>query len=154
MLAEPIAISGKTIDPPAQTRLPAGKGTPQGSKDGVKTEKGLDLSGMTELLAKVQKKLGCKRTSLSSLSEASRLFDASLLKEVIEELGKQAGPVGRDARLSEINQTITLVDGSIVSALPSLIQASILKQTEGSGLVQCDYTLTSKWIATPPREST
>lgn len=87
-------------------------------------------------LAKVQKKLGCKRTSLSSLSEASRLFDASLLKEVIEELGKQAGPVGRDARLSEINQTITLVDGSIVSALPSLIQASVLKQTEGSGLVQ------------------
>lgn len=57
MLAEPIAISGKTIDPPAQTRLPAGKGTPQGSKDGVKTEKGLDLSGMTELLAKVQKNL-------------------------------------------------------------------------------------------------
>ncbi len=87
-------------------------------------------------LAKVKKKLGCKRTSLGSLSEASRLFDASLLKEVIQELGEQAAPVGRDARLSEIHQTITLVDGSIVSALPSLLQASILKQTEGSGLVQ------------------
>lgn len=87
-------------------------------------------------LQKVQKRLGCKRTSLGSLSESSRLFDATLLKEIIEELGEQAAPVGRDARLSQINQTITLVDGSVVSALPSLIQASLLKQTKGSGLVQ------------------
>lgn len=87
-------------------------------------------------LAKVQKKFGCKRTSLASLSESSRLFDASRLKEIIAELGEQAVPVGRDARLSDITQTITLIDGSLVSALPSLIQASILKQTEGSGLVK------------------
>ncbi len=85
---------------------------------------------------KVQKKLGCRRTSLGSLSEASRLFDAECLKEIIHELGEQAAPTGRDARLSQINQTITLVDGSIVSALPSIIQASVLKQTAGSGLVQ------------------
>jgi hypothetical protein len=87
-------------------------------------------------LEKVQKKLGCKRTSLGSLSEASRLFDASRLKEIIQALGEQAAPLGRDARLNHIHQTITLIDGSIVSALPNLIQASLLKQTEGSGLVQ------------------
>lgn len=71
-------------------------------------------------LAKVQKKLGCKRTSLGSLSEASRLFDPNRLKEIIQELGEQAAPVGRDARLSQINQTITLIDGTLVSALPNL----------------------------------
>ena len=87
-------------------------------------------------LAKVQKKLGCKRTSLGSLSEASQLFDANRLKEIIQELGEQAKPVHRDAKLKEINQTITLVDGSIVSALPSMLQASLLKETQGSGLVQ------------------
>lgn len=87
-------------------------------------------------LAKVQKKLGCKRTSLGSLSEASRLFDPNRLKEIIQELGEQAAPVGRDARLSQINQTITLIDGTLVSALPNLIQASLLKQSEGSGLVK------------------
>lgn len=87
-------------------------------------------------LEKVQKKLGCKRTSLGSISEASRLFDSHRLKEIIAELGQQAAPVGRDKRLREINQTITLIDGSVVSALPSLVQASLLKQTEGSGLVQ------------------
>lgn len=87
-------------------------------------------------LAKVQKKLGCRRASLGSLSEASRLFDAGLLKEIIQELGEQAAPVGRDARLSQISQTITLVDRSLVSAMPDLIRASVLKHTEGSGLVK------------------
>ena len=87
-------------------------------------------------LTKVQKKLGCKRAALGSLSEASRLFNADRIKEIIRELGEQAAPVGRDARLSEINQTITLIDGSLVSAMPGLIAASILKQTEGSGLVK------------------
>ena len=87
-------------------------------------------------LEKVQKKLGCKRTSLSSLSEASRVFVADRLKSIIKDLGEQAGPVGQDVRLSQIDQTITLVDGSLVSALPSMIQASLLKQSEGSGLVK------------------
>ncbi len=87
-------------------------------------------------LAKVKKRLGVSRTSLTSLSEASRVFDAGRLKKIIAELGKQAAQVACDARLSQINQTITLVDGTLVSALPSLIQASILKQTEGSGLVK------------------
>ncbi len=87
-------------------------------------------------IEKAQRTLGCKRTSLGSLCEASRLFDSDRLKAIIHELGTQATPIGRDARLSQINQTITLVDGSIVTALPSLIQASLLKQTQGSGLVQ------------------
>lgn len=86
-------------------------------------------------LAKVKKRLGCNKTSLTSLSEASRVFDANRLKAIIAELGEQASPIGKQQTLGGINQTITLVDGSLVSALPNLIQASILKQTEGSGLV-------------------
>ena len=87
-------------------------------------------------LKNVQKKLGCTYTSIGSLSEASRLFDAGRLTAIIQELGEQAAPIQRDTRLSQINQTITLIDGSVVSALPSLMQASFLKQTTGSGLVQ------------------
>jgi hypothetical protein len=87
-------------------------------------------------LAKVKKRLGLARTSLTSLSEASRVFDADRLKEIIAELGEQVGPIAPQKKLSGIDQTITLVDGSLVSALPNLIQASILKQTEGSGLVK------------------
>ena len=86
-------------------------------------------------LTKVKKRLGCNKTSLTSLSEASRLFDSDRLKAIIAELGEQANPIGKQQTLGGIHQTITLVDGSLVSALPNLIQASILKQTEGSGLV-------------------
>ena len=37
-------------------------------------------------LAKVQRKLGCPRTSLGSLSEATSVFDAQRLQQIIQEL--------------------------------------------------------------------
>jgi len=87
-------------------------------------------------LSKVKNRLDVLPTSLASLSEASRVFDAERLKEIIGELGEQATSIGPQQTLHGINQTITLVDGSLVSALPDMMQASILKRTEGSGLVK------------------
>ncbi|MCI0492653.1 MAG: IS4 family transposase [Planctomycetes bacterium] len=87
-------------------------------------------------LDKVQRKLGCPRASLGSLSEATTVFDAGRLKEIIAELGAQLKPLGRDPRLKDIDQTLTLVDGTLIAALPKLMQASWLKQTTGSGLVK------------------
>lgn len=87
-------------------------------------------------LAKVQKKLGCKRSSLGSLSEASRIFDSQRLQKIIAELGDQTHSIGNHQELRGIEQNITLVDGSLVSAMPSIVQASLLKATEGSGLVK------------------
>ena len=43
-------------------------------------------------LIKVQKRLGCGRASLGSLSEAARVFDPERLKEIIAELGGQLFP--------------------------------------------------------------
>ena len=40
-------------------------------------------------LKKVQKKLGCARASLGSLSEATSVFEADRLNEIIAELGEQ-----------------------------------------------------------------
>lgn len=87
-------------------------------------------------LDKVQRKLGCPRASLGSLSEAATVFDADRLKEIIAELGAELKPLGRDPRLKDIDQTLTLVDGTLIAALPKLMQASWLKQTTGSGLVK------------------
>jgi hypothetical protein len=87
-------------------------------------------------LEKIQKRLNLGRASLGSLSEASRVFDAELLKPIIEELGAQLQPLARDRRLAEIPQTLTLVDGTLLSALPLLVQAMFLKQQTGSGLVK------------------
>ena len=87
-------------------------------------------------LGKVQRKLGCSRASLASLSEAAGVFDAQRLKEIIAELGARLKPLRHDKRLQDIKQTLTLVDGSLVSALPSIMEASFRKRHQGSGLVK------------------
>ena len=87
-------------------------------------------------LEKVQKKLGCSRASLGSLSESATVFDSQLLLGIIAELGDELEPLGRDPRLKDIQQTITLVDGSLIAALPKLMQASVLKNETGTGMVK------------------
>ena len=38
--------------------------------------------------------------------------------------------------MKDIQQTLTLVDGSLIAALPKLMQASVLKNETGSGMVK------------------
>ena len=73
-------------------------------------------------LAKVQKLLGCERTSLGSLSEAGRVFDPQLLRDLIGELAATAVPLvsGREA---EALRGLTAVDGSLLPALPKMAWA-------------------------------
>ena len=87
-------------------------------------------------LKKVQEKLGCSRASLGSLSEATRVFNPESLKEVIAELGEQLQPMAADSRLKKIDQTITLVDGTLLSVLPQMMEASVRKLETGSGMVK------------------
>jgi len=87
-------------------------------------------------LKKVQRLLGCPRAALGSLSEAASVFDAERLKEIIGELGEQLKPLARDKRLADIRQQLTLVDSTLISALPRLMQASWQKSQTGSGMVK------------------
>jgi hypothetical protein len=87
-------------------------------------------------LKKVQKRLGCPRTSLGSLSESVSSFDPERLQEVIAELGGQLEPLGRDPRLKDIRHTAILVDATLLAALPRMAEASLLKLQSGSGLVK------------------
>jgi hypothetical protein len=93
------------------------------------------LQQATEL-EKVQKRLGCSRTALGSFSEATTVFDPERLKEIIAELGAQLQPLGRDPRLRDVPGTLTAVDGTLLSALPKLMEASCLKADTGSGLIK------------------
>jgi len=74
-------------------------------------------------LKKVQKKLGCGRASLGSLSEATDVFQPERLKEIIAELGVQLQPIARDPRLRDVQHVLTLVDGSLLKGLPLLVQS-------------------------------
>lgn len=87
-------------------------------------------------LKNVQKKLGCARASLGSLSEAATVFDPDRLKEIIGELGQQLQPLANDKRLQNIDQTITLVDGSLIAALPRIMEASFRKAQTGCGMIK------------------
>ena len=98
----------------------------------VKSLRGLQQASE---LKNVQKKLGCPRTSLGSLSESVSVFDPERLKEIIAELGDQLQPLGRDPRLKDVRDTVTLVDSTLISILPHLTEAS-LKPTNTSGLVK------------------
>ena len=87
-------------------------------------------------LAKVQKKLGCPRASLGSFSEAAGVFNPERLKAIIAELGAELQPLGRDPRLRNVPGVLTAVDGTLLSALPRMMEASFRKRATGSGLVK------------------
>jgi Transposase DDE domain len=71
---------------------------------------------------KTRKQLGIERTSLGSLSEAARIFDAESLRPIVQELAALAVPLttGREA---EALQGLTAVDGSIFAAVPRMAWA-------------------------------
>ena len=74
-------------------------------------------------LKKVQKVLGVGRASLGSLSEAARVFDADLLKGIVEELGQELRPLAHDPRLDDVGGILTLTDGTVLAALPKMVWA-------------------------------
>ncbi len=75
-------------------------------------------------LKKVQRKLGCSRASLGSLSEAASVFDPELLREIVGELIDRAPlQAERDPRLKDFAHTLTAVDGSLLKTLPQITQA-------------------------------
>ena len=76
-------------------------------------------------LRNVQRKLGCSRSSLGSLSESQRVFDPEKLREVVAELGERAKPLARDPRLKDVQQVVTLVDGTLIKGLPVLAQSAL-----------------------------
>jgi len=69
-----------------------------------------------------ERKLGLGRTSLGSLSEASRVFDAELLRQIVQELARQATPLlkGQEA---EALRGLTAVDGSIFKGVSRMAWA-------------------------------
>ena len=72
---------------------------------------------------KVKKALGIRRMSLGSMSESVRVFDPGLLREVFEDLAAQAPERPSDPRLKDLRQVLTVVDATLVPALPRMAWA-------------------------------
>jgi hypothetical protein len=100
-------------------------------------------------LRKVQRKLGCLRFSLGSLSEATEVFDPDKLQEIIVEMGKELQPVARDPRLKDVQHVVTLVDGTLLKGLPVLMQAALedsrASKTRGKSRWHTQFDL-ERWV--------
>lgn len=83
-------------------------------------------------LKQVRKKLGVKRISLGSFSESSHVFEPALLLEVIKELAGKLNAVGRDDRLSEVKHLLTIVDATLLKALPKMAAAMWADNCDGT----------------------
>jgi hypothetical protein len=83
-------------------------------------------------LRKVQKLLGCPRTSLGSLSEATDVFDPQRLEGIIGQLLAQVPQHERVGR-EQVPGVLTAVDGSVIKTLASLAQAAYLRDKNGAG---------------------
>jgi hypothetical protein len=83
-------------------------------------------------LNKVQKLVGCSRTSLGSLAEASHVFDPELLQGIVGELAGQLAPHAPDPRLQDFRHLVTLVDGTLLKALPRITEAMWLTTRTGT----------------------
>jgi hypothetical protein len=79
-------------------------------------------------LEKVQKKLGCPRTSLGALSSAARVFDPEPLQDIIAELAGRALP-RESGKEAELLRGLTAVDGSLLPALPKMAWALWVDET-------------------------
>jgi len=83
-------------------------------------------------LQKVQRLLRCRRAALGSLSESVHVFEPELLREIIAELGEQLQPLAQDPRLKDVRHTVTLVDGTLLKALPRIAEAMWLSSRTGN----------------------
>ncbi len=81
-------------------------------------------------LKKVQRKLGCKRASLGSLSESTAVFEPELLQRIIDQLGEKIKPLQNVGR-GHVAHTLTAVDGSVVKTLSTIVGAAYLKNCRG-----------------------
>lgn len=74
-------------------------------------------------LQKVQRKLGCPRASLGSLSESARVFDSALMQEIIEHLSDKLKPISGHRKLDDLPGILTAVDGTLIPALSKMTWA-------------------------------
>lgn len=81
-------------------------------------------------LRNVQRKLGCARASLGSLSEAVEVFDPDRLLAIIDGLVADVKPV-HDVRKGHLSHALTAVDGSVVKTLKSITEAAFMGDKKG-----------------------
>jgi hypothetical protein len=115
------------------------------------------VSGLPEL----QKRLGIKRFSLGSFSESCRVFDPSMLQEVVDQLARGLLPVQREQLLRDLPGRLTLVDSTVLRTLCTVAEAMFLPLGDGRHSyawrlhlqLDVDHHVPTQWEITTPKNS-
>ena len=83
-------------------------------------------------LGHVRRRFGVAHASTGSLSEAARLFDPEALAGVIAELSREVRGVAKDPRLAALKNPLTAVDGTLLKALPRMVESAWLDSRDGT----------------------
>lgn len=75
--------------------------------------------------AKVQKLLGCKKTSRTAISEAASHFDSAAVEGLFAELVERIPKAALPPDLKNLHAQIVAVDGSLLATLPQIAGASL-----------------------------
>jgi hypothetical protein len=91
----------------------------------------------------VARKLGVRRASLGSLSEASHVFDPELLKAICYELADQAGATNAVPRPAGVPEDLACIaaDGSLLDALPKMLWAHWIGEHDKAVKVHLQFDL-------------
>ena len=92
-------------------------------------------------LNKVKKELNIKGLGLTTLSEASTVFDADLLAPVIKELADKASPLEKDPKLKVLQQSLVAVDGTLLPALPKMLWALWLDDRHRAAKLHLEFDI-------------
>ena len=93
------------------------------------------------ILKNVQRKLGIKRTSLGSMSEASHVFDPQLLIPIIHELGEDTSALKFDNRFNKFDMNLVAVDGTLLKALPKMLWALWLDEDHRAAKIHLEFDI-------------
>jgi len=101
-----------------------------------------DLQRLTDF-KKFRRRLGVKRTSLGSLSEASQVFDPELLGRIFKDLAGKAAAKDAPGRPRGFPAELDLVavDGTILEALPRMVWALWLRKQHNGVRLHLDFDI-------------
>ncbi len=99
-----------------------------------------DIRRLTEF-KKFRRRLGVKRTSLGSLSEASQVFDPELLGGIFRDLAGKAAAADAPRRPKGFPADLDLVarDGTVLEALPRMVWALWLRKQHNGVRLHLDF---------------
>jgi len=89
------------------------------------------LTQISDLKA-VRKRFGVPHAAAGSISEAARVFDPTPLRHVLAELIRHQPRAPADPRLAACNRRLTAVDGTLLDALPRLLESAWGHHRDGS----------------------